>query len=269
MGQHVNVWRLQGLVKTFTEGLWPFRRSGTALRGASLSVDLGERVGVVGPSGSGKSTLMKCGLGLTPYDAGRVALWGEDTKQWSASRWRRARNQVQLLVQDPRAMLHPDVPIGTWLTESASLHRAADRSRSPRARADQALGDVGLAGRQDALPRELSGGEQRRVGLARVLLAQPRLLVADEPTTGLDASVRQRMLDLLFDRIEHECAVVMVSHDLRTVLQRCTRVVVIDNGQVVEQFDTTGAAPIRPSHPCTAALLEAAGYSPSPAEGPS
>ncbi|MEO0600551.1 MAG: ATP-binding cassette domain-containing protein [Myxococcota bacterium] len=249
------IWEIAGLTKHYERGRFPFRESFTVLDDVSLSVGAGERVAIVGPSGSGKSTLVRIGLGLVPFTSGTIRLFGEATAGWGRARWREARRRAQLLVQNPRAMLHPEVPVGALLTESAELHRHDD----PAAAAERALAEVGLAGRGGALPRQLSGGEQRRVGLARVLLARPDLLVVDEPTAGLDAAVKRDMLDLILARATERAAVVMVTHDLRTVARVCDRVVVVASGRVVDRFATRDIAA---SHPVTAELLRAAGLLP-------
>ena len=122
---------------------------------------------------------------------------------------------------------------------------------------------MGLGDRGRALPHELSGGEQRRVGLARVLLARPALLVADEPTAGLDAAVKASMVNLMLSRVGTGCTVVLVSHDLATVAQVCDRLVVVDGGEVVEELESASlkVPGWEPAHACTEALLEAAGWS--------
>ena len=260
-------WRLTELHKSFRIGRWPLRRIHRAVNGASLAIEAGERLGLVGPSGSGKSTLIRCGLGLIPIDRGSIQLFGEDTARWSRGRWRRTRRRAQILFQDPRAMLHADVPIGALLADSAALHQP---EAPPRRVAAAAPEEVGLGDRFGALPHERSGGEQRRVGLARVMLARPQLLVADEPTSGLDAAVKASMVALLLERVGPSCSVVLVSHDLSTLAKVCDRVVVIDGGQVVERLVTSALETQgwRPSHPCTAALLEAAGWTPPERTGP-
>lgn len=151
-------------------------------------------------------------------------------------------------------MLHPDLSIGSLLAESAALHRP---DRDPIQEVARILDEVGLAGRQKALPRQLSGGEQRRAGLARVLLARPKLLLADEPTAGLDAELKANLLELLIERAGPECAIVLISHDLPLVSWACPRRVVMYRGAIIDQFSGSDDDP--PRHPHTLALLEAAG----------
>lgn len=254
------IWEIDALTKHYERGRFPFRESWRVLDTVHFQVLPGERVAVVGPSGSGKSTLVRCGLGLVPYTSGAVRLFGQDTAPWTPRQWREVRHRAQLLMQSPKAMLHPEVPVGALLAESAALHG----HDAPRRAAEGALAEVGLEGRGGSLPRQLSGGEQRRVGLARVLLARPELLVLDEPTAGLDAAVKRDMLDLMLDRATERAAVVMVSHDLRTVARVCHRVVVLAAGQVVDWFATRDLVPsFVPAHPVSAELLRAAGLTTS------
>jgi len=258
----VSVWRLEQIHKSWRVGRWPRRAERVGLAGADLQIDAGERVGIVGASGSGKTTLVRCGLGLCRPTSGTVRLFGEDTAAWGRRAWRRARRDAQLLFQDPRAMLHAGLPIGALLRDSAALHRPGE---DPMALAHEALDSVGLAGRSASLPGELSGGEQRRVGLARVLLARPRLLVVDEPTAGLDAAIKPRMLRLMLDRVGPEAGIVWVSHDLAAVARYCDRVVVLHAGTVVERFPTASLATgWQPQNAHTARLLHAVGWETTP-----
>lgn len=238
-----------------SKGFGPFE----AVRSVSLQVEEGERVGVIGESGSGKTTLVRVGLGLIPRDSGTITLFGEDTSGWSRRRWRRARRGAQLLFQDPRAMLNPALPLELSLAESAALHRP---DRDPVEAAREILQDVGLPSRSWSRPGELSGGELRRAGLARVLLARPRLLVADEPTAGLDASLKAGLLELTLARIGSDCAFVLISHDLPMVAWATERIVVMKAGQIVDHFDSSALErdPFAGRHPHTIGLLTAAGY---------
>jgi ABC-type glutathione transport system ATPase component len=249
------VWELRGLVKRWPMG---FRRPPrVAVEGVDLSIGPGERVALIGESGSGKTTLARCGLGLVPFDAGSVRLVGRELRPGQVSDDRGLRHAVQLLFQDPRAMLNPGIAIGALLWESARLHRPdADAATLVRTM----LEDVGLSGRNDALPRELSGGERRRAGLARVLMAQPRLLVADEPTAGLDAAMKASLLELMLDRAGPRCAVVVISHDIPLVTWACSRILVMKDGRIVDHFATADlTSGVHTPHPYTERLLAAAG----------
>jgi len=262
----MSVWRLQQLTKRYRSRARWSRAAGaahdgvTAVDKVSLEVGEGERVGVIGASGSGKTTLARLGLGIVTPTSGSVHLFGEDTALWDRRRWREARSQAQMLFQDPAAMLNPQIPIGLLLEESAMLHRA---ELDPHPEALRVLHSVGLGSRFTALPRELSGGERRRAGIARLLLTRPRLVVTDELTTGLDAALKADLVRLLFHAVTDAAAVVFISHDLPLVLWCCSRVVVMYRGQCVDQFDTDQIYdPVRHAH--TKALVRASGLAGSP-----
>lgn len=251
----MSVWEVQQMRVVYGSGV-------VALDDVSFRVKAGERVGLVGSSGSGKTTLARAGLGLVP-SVGRISLFGEDTAAWRPRQWLAARQRAQLLFQDPRAMLHPAIPIGVLLAESAALHRPRE---SVDAAVTEVLTAVGLSDRVHAWPHELSGGERRRAGLARVLLARPALLVADEPTVGLDASLKADLLQLMLNTADPECAVVLVSHDLHAISWATDRIVVMDAGRVVDSFPTKSLVSSEPRHPITEALMAAAGVSRAPKE---
>lgn len=240
------VWHLDDLTVQFP-GI-------TAVRDASLSIHPGERVGLVGASGSGKTTLVRAGLGLIRPSGGRVHLFGEDTATWTPGRWLAARRDAQLLFQDPRSMLHPALTLELLLLDTAAVHQPEADGASL---VHRVLAAVGLGDRARALPHELSGGERRRAGVARVLLTKPRLLVVDEPTVGLDASLKAELLQLLLDQTDLRCAVVLISHDLALVSWATERLLVMDQGTVVENLPVAHLDAAE--HPTTRALIEAAG----------
>ena len=222
------------VTKAFGRG----RHAVAALRGVSLTVREGESVGVVGPSGSGKSTLARIVAGHLAPDAGRILLEGEELP----SSWRGAdrlrRRRIQLIMQDPADALSPRLSVEDLVGEPLDVVKAGDAA-SRRAAVAAALESVGLPPTGpflDARAHELSGGQLQRVALARALVAEPKILVADEPTAMLDASEQARLLVVLRERqVEMGLGLVFISHDLAAVRKVTDRIVVLDAGLVVEE----------------------------------
>jgi ABC-type glutathione transport system ATPase component len=226
--------------------------STVAVDGVDLSLAPGDRVALVGASGSGKTSLVRAGLGLQSC-TGQIEILGEPTAKWSHRDWLAARRKVQLLFQDPRASLHPAIPIGAALAESAALHRPETPIDTA---VDAALVAVGLQGRAHAWPHELSGGEQRRASIARIWMSRPSLLVVDEPTTGLDAALKADLLQLILDSVHPDCAICMVTHDLPLVAWAAHTVLVMEQGRIVDRFSPSEALSDT-RHPASRALWEA------------
>ncbi len=243
------------------------RRAPAAVAGVNLRVRMGEVVALIGESGSGKTTLVRAALGLQPFAEGRVSILGRDLSSMSARELRAWRRRFQLLFQDPAAMLNPGLSVRQHLLESARLHRP---DQPAEALILELAEQLGIAHRLGALPRRLSGGEKRRVGLARVLLADPVLLVADEPTSGLDAALKAELIDRLLARRGPDRAFLLVSHDLPLMAYASDRVLVMYAGRIIEAFPTEALGQL-PHHPYTAALLAASGLlseAPRPARPP-
>jgi len=226
-----------------------------AVDGVDLVVNHGEVVALIGESGSGKTTLVRAALGLLPFDSGEVSILGRPLRSMGRGELRRWRRRFQLLFQDPAAMLNPGLSVRRHLLESARLHRP---DQDADALAVEVAGQVSIGHRLDALPGQLSGGEKRRVGLARLLVADPTLLVADEPTSGLDAALKADLIDLVIARRSSERAFLLVSHDLPLMTYASDRVVVMYAGSVIEEFPTA-SLDVDSHHPYTASLLAAAG----------
>jgi oligopeptide/dipeptide ABC transporter ATP-binding protein len=231
------------------------------IRGVDLDVSPGEKLGVVGESGSGKTLTMLSVLKLLPSQlailGGEIGFGGEDLLRVGAERLRQVRGgEVAMVYQDPMSSLNPLLRIGPQIEETLHAHgvqgaRAAERTR-------EVLGHVGLPDPErveSSYPHELSGGMLQRVMIAMSLSTSPRVLIADEPTTALDVTIQQQILDLVETlHAETGMAVVWVTHDLGVVARLVDRVAVMYAGRVVELGSTRDIF-ARPSHPYTAALL--------------
>ena len=229
-----------------------------ALAGASVAVERGETLAIVGESGCGKSTLARALVRLMELDGGQIVFEGEDVRALRGEALRRYNRRVQMVFQDPYGSLNPRMTAGETLAEALEVHRIVPRGAVP-ARVRELLELVGLpvdaAGR---LPRAFSGGQRQRLAIARALAVEPALLIADEIVSALDVSVQAQILNLLLDMQERlGLAIIFVSHDLRVVRHLAHRVAVMYLGRIVE----AGAAErvfADAQHPYTQALLRAA-----------
>jgi oligopeptide transport system ATP-binding protein len=247
---------VRGLVKSFP--LKGRRRAVVrAVDGVSFEVAANEILGIVGESGCGKSTLGKAIAGIHDSDEGEILFEGRSTAEGGRTASRAVRRRLQYVWQDPGASLDPRWTIGRSLDEPLSVH--TDLSRRERRQAvESIIREVGLRPEHLALyPHELSGGQQRRVGLARILTLRPSLVILDEPTSGLDVSVQATILKL-FRQLwrDFRLTYLFISHDLGVVRMMCTRVAVMYLGRVVE-IGPTDRVFARPEHPYTRTLLAA------------
>jgi len=249
---------IRGLVKHYRSGLLGRRVSSAAVDLVDLRVAPDEVVALVGESGSGKTTLARCALALLVPDQGQIDVLGTNIHSLRGRALDRFRRRVQPLFQDPDAHLNPGLRVIEILRETTRLHRQGE----PREKLiEDVLDQVGLSGRRLALPHQLSGGERRRVGLARVLLCQPALVIADEPTAGLDAARRADLMALLLGAPgKRRHASLVISHDLPLMVSCADRLVVMLAGRVVERMSRAELG-AHHHHPYTQALLHAAGLS--------
>ncbi|MGW8311853.1 MAG: dipeptide ABC transporter ATP-binding protein [Desulfuromonadales bacterium] len=238
----------------------PFR----AVDQVSLSLDSGDVVGVVGESGSGKSVTVKALMGLIDWPgrvrADRLAFSDQDLLRMPDKQRRKITgHQMAMIFQDPMTSLNPCFTAGFQVSEALRIHeegRRADR----RARTLELLEQVGIPdpkARLNAFPHQLSGGMSQRVMIAMAIACNPKLLIADEPTTALDVTIQAQIMELLLSlQRQRRMALLLITHDLALVAEAAQRVVVMYAGQIVE----TGPVPEifdHPRHPYTAALLEA------------
>jgi oligopeptide/dipeptide ABC transporter ATP-binding protein len=222
----------------------------------SFALAAGQTLGIVGESGSGKSTLGRAIMGLVPAARGRIAFDGASLSARSDGALRPWRRQMAMMFQDPVASLSPRLTVRRLLSEPFKIHQLRDRDLDAEAR--RLLQMVGLdPGFASRYPHQLSGGQARRVGVARALALSPRLIIADEPTAGLDVSVQGEVLNLM-NRLQREQALtyVVVTHNLPVVRHVSDRLAIMYMGRFVEQGDTRTIFK-RPAHPYTEALLTA------------
>ncbi|WP_257170168.1 ABC transporter ATP-binding protein [Bradyrhizobium sp. SRS-191] len=251
---------VRDLVQRYTlprESLLRPRGQVLALNGVSLSLMAGKSLGIVGESGSGKSTLARLIMALERPSSGSVLMAGRDLNELSADELRRARRDFQMVFQDPYGSLDPRQTIARIVAEPLTVLERPDRD-SLRARVAAALRQVGLRDADmDKYPHEFSGGQRQRIAIARALMTQPKLIVADEPVSALDVSVQAQVLNLMQDLQEQfGLSYVLISHDLAVVDYLCDEVAVMYLGRIVERGrpeDLFGQC----AHPYTRALLEA------------
>ncbi len=251
------VLRIRDLVKEYRRPRTSLTRPGPvvhALRGVSLEVTRGERFGLVGESGCGKSTLLRILAGVERPTSGTVEVDGLQVAGRSERRLRPLRERLQLVLQDPMSSLDPRMRVKGIVAEplvaqglAADVGRVADLLR-----------EVGLSAEAaERYPHQFSGGQRQRISIARALAPRPEILLADEPVSALDVSVRAQVLNLLTDLVEQRgLTLVFVSHDLSVVRHLCERVAVMSDGRVVETGPTADVYD-NPQHPYTQRLVAA------------
>lgn len=235
-----------------------------AVDGVSMTLDKGEVLGIVGESGSGKSVGMLALMGLVPYPgrvaADRLMFEGRDLKTLS-ERERRALTgkDIAMIFQEPTTSLNPSFTIGYQLAETLQVHEGMDRTAARR-RTIELLEQVGIPAaesRLSAYPHQLSGGMNQRIMIAMAIACNPKLLIADEPTTALDVTIQAQILDLLLSlQRDRGMALILITHNMGVVSDTTERVAVMYAGQIMEQRPTESLF-ASPQHPYTAALLAA------------
>ncbi|BBK44510.1 ABC transporter ATP-binding protein [Allostella vacuolata] len=228
-----------------------------ALSGISFRIAEGEAFGLVGESGCGKSTAGRALLRLIEPDGGQVLYRGENFLTAPGHRLRQLRQKLQIVFQDPFASLNPRRTVGQTLAEPMYVHRLGNREEI-QARVESVLDEVGLPrAAVEKYPHEFSGGQRQRIGIARALVLEPELIVADEPVSALDVSIQAQIL-LLLDglKVRRGLSFLFISHDLGVVRHFCKRVAVMYLGRIVEEGPTEEIFD-GPLHPYTQALRDA------------
>jgi ABC-type oligopeptide transport system ATPase subunit len=246
--------RVDDLSVTFRSGAKEFH----ALKGVSLDIASGQTMGLVGESGSGKTTIGKVILGQIPASSGRIWFDGEDITHASRARRRQLGKDIQVVFQDPYGSLNPVRTVGDTLTEPLLMHPTLTRQDHAR-KVAEVLEQVGMPlDTASRYPAQFSGGQRQRIAIARAVIGRPRLVVCDEPVSGLDLSVQAQVLNLLNDlQKSMGLTLLFISHDLTVVRHVSHRTAVLYRGDIVEIGD---AAQVHnnPQHAYTRALLAAA-----------
>ena len=239
---------VEDVYKQFTlQGPWPWspKKLIHAVNGVSLTLREGEVVALVGQSGSGKTTLARCILGLEGVSKGVIRLEGQPWSELPEGARRPKRVRYQYVPQDALSALDPQQTALEHVVESLTVLGGVDRDDAEE-RARSMLDNLGLSHRLTALPREMSGGEQRRVTLARVFALQPRLVVADEPTSGLDPDRQDSVLEDLITNLPERAGCVLVTHDMAQARAWCHRALVMLEGKVIEELVFPDGQPTHP-----------------------
>ena len=254
------VMRVTDLVRTYTRGRTSILKPAPevhALKGISFEVPEGGRLGVVGESGSGKSTLLRILAGLDQPTSGSAVVAGNEVKGAKEPQLRALRQNLQIVFQDPMGSLDPRMTVEQIISEPLLVpgrgETAADRKRMVA----EMLEAVGLpVSSAERFPHQFSGGQRQRISIARALICRPQVVVADEPVSALDVSVRAQVLNLLADLVdEYGLTLVFVSHDLNVVRYLCDSVIVMQSGEIVEAGDTETVYRT-PQHPYTKRLID-------------
>jgi oligopeptide transport system ATP-binding protein len=229
-----------------------------AVDGVSFALDAGETLGIVGESGCGKSTLGRAILRLLAPTGGRVVWQGEDLGVLGAEAMRRRRRAMQIVFQDPLASLNPRMTIGDTIAEPLITHEPQLRRAEVRTRVQGMMARTGLLPQMiNRYPHEFSGGQCQRIGVARAMILNPKLIVCDEPVSALDVSIQAQIINLLMElQRSFGLSLLFISHDLSVVRHISQRILVLYLGRMMELADSASLYR-HPRHPYTRALISA------------
>lgn len=237
---------------------WTPPRALKAVDGVSFDLKPGETLGIVGESGCGKSTLARAVMQMVPVEAGSVAWLGDELVGQSVREMRQHRKNMQMIFQDPLASLNPRMTIGQIVAEPLKTHFPDMSQDEMKAKVREVLDTVGiLPNMVNRYPHEFSGGQCQRIGIARALVVNPKLIICDEPVSALDVSIQAQVINLLMElQKETGVSLIFIAHDLSVVKHISDRVMVLYLGNVME-VASAEALYAAPGHPYTEALISA------------
>ena len=226
----------RGLTKRFSQGFFSSQKT-TALDDVSVFIEPGETVGLVGESGSGKSTLALSIARLLHVDSGQIFFDGDEITEFTTSKMRPLRKELQFVFQDPYSSLNPRMSVKAIISEGIRLHRGLSNKTEIEDEIANILTTVGLD--KDSMrkhPKEFSGGQRQRIAIARALAVEPKFLICDEPVSALDMSIQAQILNLLKTlKKERNISMLFISHDLAVINFLCDRAYIMKSGQIIEQ----------------------------------